>query len=212
MPKVTEAHLESRRDQILGAAHKCFARNGFHQTTMQDIFKEAGLSAGAVYNYFSSKEDIIEATSQKWKERRAASFLRLGEKDKRLEELLNLFAAYLQDITKPESQDRIRLGVQLWGEALRNSRIQHSMRTTWDVFLEGVMNTIRTAQGKGEIAPNLDAEASARLLLAIYYGLMLQKIIYSELDVARIEKVIRGFFRGELSTEGAKKTCCSDVR
>ena len=48
MPKVTEAHLEARRQQVLDPAFACFARQGFHQTTMDDICREAGLSAGAL--------------------------------------------------------------------------------------------------------------------------------------------------------------------
>jgi AcrR family transcriptional regulator len=55
MPKVTEAHLEARRQQILDAALACFSRRGFHQSTMQDICQEAELSPGAVYRYFRSK-------------------------------------------------------------------------------------------------------------------------------------------------------------
>ena len=61
MPKVTEAHRESRREQILLAAWKCFSRKGFHSTSMADVIKEAGLSAGAVYLYFRSKDEIIVA-------------------------------------------------------------------------------------------------------------------------------------------------------
>src|SRR3989304_6177982 len=56
MPKVTEAHLEARRSQILDAAWTCFARKGYHQATMQDICQESGLSPGAIYRYFESKE------------------------------------------------------------------------------------------------------------------------------------------------------------
>jgi TetR/AcrR family transcriptional regulator, transcriptional repressor of aconitase len=61
MPKVTDAHRESRREQILVAAWKCFSRNGFHSTSMADVIAEAGLSAGAVYLYFRSKDEIIVA-------------------------------------------------------------------------------------------------------------------------------------------------------
>jgi len=61
MPKVTAAHRESRREQILTAAWKCFSRNGFHSTSMADVISEAGLSAGAVYLYFRSKDEIIVA-------------------------------------------------------------------------------------------------------------------------------------------------------
>jgi hypothetical protein len=46
MPKVTEAHLEARRRQIVDAAAACFSQRGFHQTTMQDICKQAALSPG----------------------------------------------------------------------------------------------------------------------------------------------------------------------
>src|SRR5580765_1646852 len=60
MPKVLPEYLEQRREQILDAAAACFARRGFHQTTMQDICEEAELSPGALYRYFRSKEELIE--------------------------------------------------------------------------------------------------------------------------------------------------------
>ena len=63
MPKVTAEHRESRREQILLAAWKCFSRNGFHSTSMADVIREANLSAGAVYLYFRSKDEIIVAVA-----------------------------------------------------------------------------------------------------------------------------------------------------
>ena len=62
MPKVTEAHSAARRQQIIDAAYRCFARKGFHQSTMRDIYAEANLSPGAVYHYFDSKDAIIQAS------------------------------------------------------------------------------------------------------------------------------------------------------
>ena len=44
------------------AAIACFTRKGFHQTTMDDICEGAGLSPGAVYRYFASKDEIIQTT------------------------------------------------------------------------------------------------------------------------------------------------------
>ena len=61
MPKISEVQRESRREQILEAALACFSEDGFHQTGMADIVKRSGMSHGAVYVYFQSKEDIIEA-------------------------------------------------------------------------------------------------------------------------------------------------------
>ncbi|MEQ1613599.1 MAG: helix-turn-helix domain-containing protein, partial [Hyphomicrobiaceae bacterium] len=57
MPKLKPATHNARRANILDAAEQCFARQGFHRTTMQDICKAAEVSSGAVYVYFKSKED-----------------------------------------------------------------------------------------------------------------------------------------------------------
>jgi TetR/AcrR family transcriptional regulator, transcriptional repressor of aconitase len=61
MPSVSQEHLDARRRQILDAARRCFVRNGFHATSMQDVLAEANLSAGAVYRYFRGKDEIIAA-------------------------------------------------------------------------------------------------------------------------------------------------------
>src|SRR4051812_18010167 len=61
MPKMSEAHLTARRDQILVAAMERFADGGFHATGMAEVIAASGLSAGAVYRYFASKEELIRA-------------------------------------------------------------------------------------------------------------------------------------------------------
>src|SRR4029450_8063922 len=74
MPKVTEAYSAARRQQIIDAAYRCFARKGFHQATMRDIYEEAKLSPGAVYHYFDSKDAIIQASFEFDLERSGALF------------------------------------------------------------------------------------------------------------------------------------------
>src|SRR3954466_10506682 len=64
MPKVSPAHEQQRRDQILAAAMRCFARQGYHATSMDDVVRECGLSVGAIYTYFSSKEDLFLALAE----------------------------------------------------------------------------------------------------------------------------------------------------
>ncbi len=60
MPRISAEQVEDRRNQIRAAAARCFARKGIQATTMREIFAEAGLSAGAVYNYFKTKDELIE--------------------------------------------------------------------------------------------------------------------------------------------------------
>ena len=64
MPKVTQQHRDARREQILAAARRCFLSDGFHATSMQDLFAASGLSSGAVYSYFASKDDVIVAIAE----------------------------------------------------------------------------------------------------------------------------------------------------
>ncbi len=52
---------EERKEQILDAATEVFAQKGFDKARMDDIVEETGLSKGALYWYFKSKDDIIFA-------------------------------------------------------------------------------------------------------------------------------------------------------
>lgn len=61
MPKLSQQEMDARRREIIEAAGRCFARKGIQTTTMREIFAEAGMSAGAVYNYFKTKDELIAA-------------------------------------------------------------------------------------------------------------------------------------------------------
>jgi AcrR family transcriptional regulator len=59
---------EARREDIEQAALKCFASNGYHATTISHIAKEAGISKGLMYNYFTSKDELLSVLFLKFSE------------------------------------------------------------------------------------------------------------------------------------------------
>ena len=59
---------EARREDIEQAALKCFAANGYHATTISQIAKEAGVSKGLMYNYFTSKDELLSVLFLKFSE------------------------------------------------------------------------------------------------------------------------------------------------
>src|SRR5947199_6919992 len=63
-----DASNADRRSQILDAGLVCFAKRGFHQTSMHDISAEAGISVGLIYRYFENKEAVISAMAARHKE------------------------------------------------------------------------------------------------------------------------------------------------
>jgi AcrR family transcriptional regulator len=66
MPRLMDATRAARRDRILRAAQACFARSGYHATTMDDIAAEAGIAKGAPYVHFAGKEAIFQALYDEW--------------------------------------------------------------------------------------------------------------------------------------------------
>jgi len=58
------AFSAQRRQHILTSAWRCFSRDGFHATSMDDIIAATGMSSSAVYRYFRSKEEIIRASAE----------------------------------------------------------------------------------------------------------------------------------------------------
>lgn len=59
MPKISEERRTERREQILEGARRCFAENGYEGATVVRLEDEIGLSRGAIFNYFPSKEDLF---------------------------------------------------------------------------------------------------------------------------------------------------------
>jgi TetR/AcrR family transcriptional regulator, transcriptional repressor of aconitase len=183
MPRVSKAHLEKRREQILGAAARCFARQGFHRTTMQDIVREAALSPGAIYRYFAAKEDIIAAIATR---RRASERALLeeaaGGADVR-EGLRQLARTFLGRLSDPREQRWRRVTVQLWGEALRNPAVMDVVRDGLDGPLVALARLVRRGQREGRVPKGLDPEAAARVAAALFQGLVLQQAWDPKVDV-----------------------------
>ncbi|HVM95812.1 MAG TPA: TetR/AcrR family transcriptional regulator [Candidatus Acidoferrales bacterium] len=174
MPKVSQAHLDARRGQILEGAVACFARQGFHRTTMQDIVSECGLSPGAIYNYFEGKEQIIEAIADARHGKEEAFIAAAKEQATVGDALRQIRDGFFRDLDDPHERRRRRVSIQLWAEAQRNPRIKKLVRRGIDQPRELLAALIRDGQQRKEVAADLDPEATARLMIAVFHGFVLQ--------------------------------------
>ena len=202
MPKMSDAHLEARRQQILDAAEACFSREGFHQTSMQAICREAELSPGAVYRYFSSKEDIIAACCQACQQAHwnfieslmAGDNSAIGMLDQLVDEGFGILA-------DPGALDQLLMIIQLWAEAQRSPRIRDAYRETHQkTWQEAFTRILVQGQESGEIDPELDAESMARILNSAWCGLLVQKSIDPEIDVWSYVSTLKSVYHRALST------------
>jgi TetR/AcrR family transcriptional repressor of uid operon len=204
MPKVTEAHLEARKEQIVRAAAACFSKTGFHHTTMHDICREADLSPGAVYRYFDSKEDIIAAMMS---ERRLESVAMIEAIKQERHETLDVLDTLAEVcFSKLENIQSCALDMELWAEAQRNLRIRTMMREDEGALEEAFVKIIAESQARGEINPRLDARAVAQVMDSFFHGLILQKSIDPSIEVWPYVAVIKAMMGGTFwQKENAQK-------
>jgi AcrR family transcriptional regulator len=175
MPRVPPEHLQARRAQILAAAVACFARQGFHRTTMQDIVREARLSPGAIYRYFASKDAIIDTIAAERHAREAALIAGAGGGDL-ADVLARLARAFFNLLRDPGERQQRRVGVQLWAEALRNPRLLARARAGIERPRAMLARLVRDAQAGGAAPPGIDPDAAARLMIAAFQGFTLQQV------------------------------------
>ncbi len=198
MPKVTEEHVEARRRQILSAALRCFAREGFHRTTMQDIFGESDLSPGAVYSYFKGKDELIAAiVAEVMSFVGEASALiteplpegRLRRPGEALAEIIDRY----QDFALGTVVERARIFPHLIGEQQRNPQLSAAVRTGLGTLRGGFETLARAAQERGELDPAVDPEQFSRLPISLMQGLLVQIGVYGEeLDIDAYARAAAG--------------------
>jgi AcrR family transcriptional regulator len=197
MPKVSEAYLASRRQHILDAAAACFARKGFHQTTTDEICREAGVSPGALYNYFSGKEEIIRAVTA------------LDKPDERLNDLVSdmeangeflrlnaLLRYWFARLERPGIDTVMKMRVRGWAEALQNPQVEEEVLGRWKERLDTGEVLIHKSQKRGEINPELDARAAAQALQSVLDGFVLQWTIDPDVDIWKYLDVVLALFGG----------------
>ena len=198
MPRVSREYLDRRREEIVAAALRCFAREGFHRTTMQDIVAESGLSPGALYRYFAAKDELIAAIAARHHAAELALLSDAAERDDVREALGDLVRAFLTRLSDPAEQEWRRVTVQLWGEALRNPRVMRVVREGLDEPLAALAKLLRRI-------PGVDADATARLCASIFQGLVLQQVWDEKLDVAAYARSAESLIDG-LSASGGGAT------
>jgi AcrR family transcriptional regulator len=173
---------EVRRAQILRAAEACFCDGGFHPTTMAEIAARAGLSVGLIYQFFESKEALIEGiVTAAWEDQIA--WLEQQPSDAPFD--LHAFCTRRRD---PGGRT-LKLSLEIAAELSRNPPLAEALRTRQQGLFHLLIDRIRATLPDGG---GRQLEARVRLILSLYSGIWMQAAVDGAdgsdglLDMARV--------------------------
>jgi TetR/AcrR family transcriptional regulator, transcriptional repressor of aconitase len=204
MARVTQQHFDARREAILSAAARLFARKGITTATVADIAAEADLSAGAIYRYFESKDELMRAVFDEAVHRNQQMF------ETEAETASSPFTA-LKNIGRRlwieiDDRDFLICEVQMALTAARDpedfgTELARSRKITRQLLED----MIRAAQKSGEVDPEIDPSAMALVLQAATGGIQMLKIEDAEeIDTAAafdlMVRMVSGLQRGQANS------------
>ncbi len=179
MPRVTEQHRVARREQILRAAMESAAEEGFHKTTMAQVIDRSGLSAGAVYGYFRSKDEIIAALAEHALGivGHALDALVGDGRTPSLPRLIGHLARTLEAQATATGVDLTRVIVAAWAEAVRDEKVRAVAGPKIAELRSRVAGVVAQLQAEGRWDPDADPALVAQAAISLIPGFILQRLI-----------------------------------
>ncbi|CDG99870.1 TetR/AcrR family transcriptional regulator [Xenorhabdus bovienii] len=182
---VPEQH-ESKRQEILAAAHRCFLRNGLQGASISMICKEAAMSPGHLYHYFPSKDAIIEQMADDYLSQLHAHFSGHAEG----EQTATVLLSELWSMKGWGDLSHCRILFELLAEAGRNERIRSILKENTDGVRELLSATLKAGQSRGEVDPELDPHHTSAVLVAILDAAPMLPLMTSDINFDESRKLI----------------------
>jgi AcrR family transcriptional regulator len=199
MPKLKPEVQVARRERILDAAEQCFCRAGFHRTTIHDICKEAGISPGALYVYFDSKEALIAGMSERDRAEFAERLRALAEAPDFLQALAALGEQYF--LQEPAHRHRNCIDIGL--ESTRNPRIGEIYQRVDRYVLAGFETLFQKLYDEGRIKPAFDIATVARTFIVVSDGMFWRRAIDPAFDPRVVMPAVLQLIRALLNPVAA---------
>ena len=159
------------RMKILDAARKLFGNRGFGEATVEDIAAAAGVSNGALYHHFASKEELFKAILTDHISDQHLDISALVPAAS-LREVLERFASYWFEHLRRDHEDD-PLFAEVWAQAARDPWARQAMTGFVRDGASLIENALRIGQETGLIRPDVDRHAVATLMYAMMQGLFL---------------------------------------
>ncbi len=190
-------HGEKRRE-ILDAAARCFARDGFRGATISAICAEAGISPGHLYHYFASKEEIVRAMSEVGLAYAAERFSQIVHGP---DTIATLFAE-MERAKAHRGPGGQLLILDMLAEAGRNPAMGALVAEQSGKARAMLAAFLREGQARGQVDPALDPDLAAALLMSLLDGARALPIRSPGLDQRQVTALLQTVIRRLLTPPG----------
>ena len=202
VPRVSAQHLDERRQQIVAAAVRCFARAGVHGTTMQDVFAESAMSPGGVYRYFKSKDDLIlaiahgvaaqlDALLTPVKDATAADSV---DPPRSVGEEVSRLIAVFDSVEGDENHRRVAMAI--WSESLYHPGVAAVITDIVGRLTLSLASRLAVLQDMRRLDADLDPHSAAQVLIALLPGYLLQRVWFPNLEPEAFTHTSANMFPG----------------
>jgi AcrR family transcriptional regulator len=164
---------EDTRARILDAAVRRFAVAGYDAASVDDICAEAGVSKGAFYHHYPTKQAIFLALMQGW-----LGMIDLGMKavhkdtvPETLVQMTNLLPGVFA-----AAEDRLPMFLEFWLQASRDENIWKAMIAPYHHYQEHFARLVEDGIGEGSLKP-VDSHVAAQVIVSLAVGLVLQGVL-----------------------------------
>ncbi len=174
-PGSGESRAQDSRDEILRAATDLFATRGFHETSMAEVARSAGVSKALIFWHFKNKEELFVAVLGKLLEPYVIDFAEESGALDEKSQLLKLIESYLQFVRENANSIRFLVAQILRDEAGHDS-LSSQVLSLFEGYRSLVTELIARAQAKGICACNVPPPEAAGFLLAALNGLLIGRL------------------------------------
>ncbi len=154
----------------------CFARQGYHATSMDDVVRQSGLSVGAIYSYFTSKEELFlslcEFRTDQTLVHLNALFRSPGPMVDKFEQGIDYFFQQLSEDLVPLA----RVSVEFLSQASKSERVKERQERRCDTIRQFLRWLLTAALDDGTLRPDLDLDAAVELMMALNEGIVLMSV------------------------------------
>jgi TetR/AcrR family transcriptional regulator, fatty acid metabolism regulator protein len=199
---IGSANGVEKRQRILDAAVRVFARSGYHTSRVGDIAEEAGIAHGLLYHYFSSKEEVLRTVFRESWSRLLAALHAVEDAGEPAPEQLRKIAAILLRSWR-DDPDLVRVLVR---EVARSPQLAEQVDEVREAFLV-IQRVIERGQASGEFRADLDPRLASWIVYGsleeLLTGWVLGQLPDGDEEVARAERTVVDVVCGGLVADGA---------